>query len=101
MGLLYRHRLTAAASMAAPTDSTISVGPSKEEQAAQPEETLAGVGSGVCMSDAYDETDSTSVMSTSLASSAKTTRSRMVVGITGFTKGAISFRTTTGRTERT
>jgi hypothetical protein len=54
-----------------PTDSTISVGLSEEEQAAQHEETLADVDSGVGMSDAGYETDSASTTSTSLASSAR------------------------------
>jgi hypothetical protein len=57
--------------MAAPTDSTISVGLLEEEQAIQPEETLANDDSGVCMSDAGYETDSISMMSTSLALSAR------------------------------
>jgi len=60
--------------MAAPlTDSTISIGLSEEEQAAQHEETLADVDSGVgmSMSDAGYEIDSASATSTLLASSAR------------------------------
>jgi len=64
--------LTAAASMAAPpTDSTIFVSPSEEEQAAQGEETLANINSGVGMSDASYGTDSARTTSISLASSAR------------------------------
>jgi len=56
---------------APPTDSTISVVLSEEEHAAQYEETLADVDSGVGMSDAGYETDSARTTSTSLASSAR------------------------------
>jgi hypothetical protein len=60
---------------ALPTNSTTS-GMSEEEQAAQPEETIANVDSGLdmndaSMSDAGYETDSSSTISTSLASSAR------------------------------
>jgi hypothetical protein len=54
-----------------PTNSTISVGLSEEEQAAQPKETLTDANSGVGINDAGYETDSTSTTSTLLALSAR------------------------------